>query len=382
MNRKSKPVAAVESGPPLRSNHPKYRAVYEALLRSIRRGEFPPGSKLPTETQLVEQFHVSRITVIRALRDLQAAGLVRRRRGSGSFIEGPRPSNLTAMGLIMPVLEPGSIFATVHQVLSREAQKQGWQIAFQEISDQEPPKPAADTLEDLFSRGIRGIFYLPLPVRAGWAEVNEAIARQCAGRKIPLVLLDRDIHHLHDRSGFDVIGSDNELGGFLAARHLLERGCRRIVFFSDSREHPTAEARLEGVRSAVALSAPASLEIASGDGDDQELIASILRNSKPDGIACVNDLSAAKVLRSLMKAGIKVPQQIKLTGFDDTSTAALLAVPLTTVRQSPEAMAIQAMNVMRQRLERPDLPAITLAIACAVVKRESTAVNDPSSLGR
>ena len=102
----------------------------------------------------------------------------------------------------------------------------------------------------------------------------------------------------------------------------------------------------------------------------------------PDGIACVNDLTAAKVMRTLLRAGVKIPKQIKLTGFDDTSTAALLSVPLTTVRQSPEAMAIQAITVMQQRLDRPDLPAITLSIACKLIARESSITHESNNPAR
>ena len=102
----------------------------------------------------------------------------------------------------------------------------------------------------------------------------------------------------------------------------------------------------------------------------------------PDGIACVNDLTAAKVMRTLLRAGVKIPKQIKLTGFDDTSTAALLSVPLTTVRQSSEAMAIQAITVMQQRLDRPDLPAITLSIACKLIARESSITHESNNPAR
>lgn len=368
-----KPASEVPANTRQRPIQPKYGAVYDSLLRSIRRGEYPSGSKLPTETELVEQFKVSRITVIRALRDLQALGVVRRRRGSGTYVEGPKQSKFAAIGLLFPPLEPGSIFATVHQSLLREAQKREWQILFHEVSENASVQQAQADLESLWNNDLRGLLYLPLPVRSQCAEINEFIAGQCVARKLPLVLLDRDLHKLHDRSRFDVVGSDNELGGFLAGRHLIQRGCRRILFLTDAREHPTAEARLEGVGNAVRLEPSAQMQICSGDGDDREALARMLAEHRPDAIACVNDMTAAKVMRQLLKMGVKVPEQIKLTGFDNTSTAALLAVPLTTVRQSPEAMAIQAMAVLQQRMQRPDLPAITLSIACSLVMRESTA---------
>ncbi|MGC8541287.1 MAG: GntR family transcriptional regulator [Phycisphaerae bacterium] len=356
---------------------PKYTTVYNALLKAIRRGEYAPGSKLPTETKLVEQFRVSRITVIRALRDLQSAGVLRRRRGSGSYVQAAgntpsSPAGAESFGALFLPLEAGSIFFEVNRVLTRAAEGRGWRIVFREMPLEATPEQGARLVDDMVASGIKGLFYLPVPLVNRGHEVNHAIAGQCVTRNLPLVLLDRDIHLLHDRSMFDVVGSDNELGGFLVGKHLVDLGCRRIVFFSDARPHPTTQAREEGVRNAVSLCAKATCELCSGDGDDAQLIERLLYEFKPDGIACVNDMTAAKVMRTLLRAGVRLPQQIKLTGFDDTTTAALLAVPLTTVRQSAEAMGVQAVSIMSQRIIRPHLPAVTVSIACSLVEREST----------
>ncbi len=162
----------------------------------------------------------------------------------------------------------------------------------------------------------------------------------------------------------------------MLARHLIERGSRRIVFFTDTREYSTVEARIAGVRKAVNLSRSVHLKVCFGEADDLKLIGGILSDHQPDGIACVNDMTAAKVLRSLLKSGVKVPREVKLTGFDDTPTASLLPVPLTTVRQMPDEMAIQAMNILRQRMERPYMPTLTVTIACTLVDRESTAAHE------
>ena len=374
-------VSTARAGVRRRLGRPKYRTVYDTLLQSIRRGDYPPGGKLPAETELVAQFNVSRITVIRALRDLQTAGVVRRRHGSGSYVEESRPPNLLHVGLLFPrLLEPDSIFTVVHQTLTRESQKRGWLIVFQEISDQCTPERALKTLEQLAQSGVRGILYLPLPITAGYAEVNEAVAGYCVERRLALVLLDRDLNHWHNRSRFDLVGSDNESGGFLAAEHLIRRGCRRLMFFSGVQDHPTVEARLEGVRHAIADAASVHVEVSPTDGDDPVMIRKLLSQHSPDGIVCANDLTAAKLLRSLFQSGVQVPQQIKLVGFDDTPTASLLPVPLTTIHQAADEMAIQAMNVMLQRLSRPEMRTITVSIACTLVARASTALHDSGSI--
>ncbi|NNM84934.1 MAG: GntR family transcriptional regulator [Phycisphaerales bacterium] len=380
--------ATGNSAPKSKSGIPtKYSTVYDALLKAIRRGEYTPGSRLPTESKLVEQFRVSRITVIRALRDLQSAGVLRRRRGSGSYVQAPERTqspNATAerVGALFLPLEAGSIFFDVHRALIRAAECRGWHILSREMPLEDTPVQAARLVEDMIASEVKGLFYLPVPLLNKGHDVNHAIARQCVARNLPLVLLDRDINLLYDRSMFDVVGSDNELGGFLVGKHLVELGCRRIVFFSDARSHPTTQAREAGVRNAVILCPRAVCELCSGDGDDAQLIERLLYEFKPDAIACVNDMTAAKVMRTLLRAGVRVPQQIKLTGFDDTTTAALLAVPLTTVRQSAEAMGVQGVNIMAQRIVSPQLPAVTTSIACTLVERESTLGHDRASRQR
>src|SRR2546430_15985156 len=77
----------------------KHRLVYSSLSRDIHSGRWKRGERLPSEAQLVERFHVSRITIGRAVRDLQAAGLVERRGGSGAVVEGGGGAGGWSLGL-------------------------------------------------------------------------------------------------------------------------------------------------------------------------------------------------------------------------------------------------------------------------------------------
>jgi DNA-binding LacI/PurR family transcriptional regulator len=140
------------------------------------------------------------------------------------------------------------------------------------------------------------------------------------------------------------------------------------------------EARLEGARRAIADAASVQLLVSPTDGEDVVMVRNLLSQYHPDAMACANDLTAAKLLRSLFQAGVQVPQQVKVVGFDDTPTASLLPVPLTTIRQAADEMAIQAMNMMLQRLRRPEMPTITVSIACTLVPRASTDSRNASSI--
>ena len=114
---------------------PKHQEVFESLRTAIRSGEYSPGDRLPTEAQLVQYFSVSRTTVNRALRDLQRAGVLMRRRGSGTYVpKANRDAVRTAMWFMLPPLEAGSLFFEVQRILVREAESLGWSVSVSELS--------------------------------------------------------------------------------------------------------------------------------------------------------------------------------------------------------------------------------------------------------
>src|SRR5689334_10172615 len=88
---------------------PKYQRVFEELRREILMGKYKPGEKLPSEAELVERFGASRITVGRAVRDLQNLELVDRRAGSGTYVRASRAEGLS-FGLLIPDLGRTEIF--------------------------------------------------------------------------------------------------------------------------------------------------------------------------------------------------------------------------------------------------------------------------------
>ncbi|HET9628279.1 MAG TPA: LacI family DNA-binding transcriptional regulator [Novosphingobium sp.] len=143
------------------------------------------------------------------------------------------------------------------------------------------------------------------------------------------------------------VGTDSVAGGRLAARHLLERGARRLAFFGEPTAIEIAQ-RLEGARAAVAeFGSGATIEafptrLAAEGCADQ--VASHLDRMDPatDGIFGASDVIAMATLRALQQRGRKVPDEIAVVGYDDLPMAEQTVPPLTTVRQDIAAGA-QAM---------------------------------------
>jgi len=98
---------------------PKYQQVFEEIQNSIRSGLYLPGQKLPSEAALVEEFGTSRITVVRALRELQQRRFVQRRAGSGTYVTNGAATNASLLfGLLIPNLGETEIFGPICQSIA------------------------------------------------------------------------------------------------------------------------------------------------------------------------------------------------------------------------------------------------------------------------
>ena len=91
----------------------KYREICEALQGEITSGHYKPGERLPSETELVVRFGASRMTVLRAMRELQTLGLITRRVGSGTFVSQTSNSGSFVFGLLIPELGQTEIFESI-----------------------------------------------------------------------------------------------------------------------------------------------------------------------------------------------------------------------------------------------------------------------------
>ncbi|MET0813459.1 MAG: LacI family DNA-binding transcriptional regulator [Microbacterium sp.] len=222
---------------------------------------------------------------------------------------------------------------------------------------------------DLFEQQrVRGILISP------YQQVGERL-RQMRERGIPAVLVDR-------RSEDDLFSSvsvDDELGGYLAVRHLLESGRRRILFTGGPIDMRQLDDRRRGARRAVDEVAGASLEVLPAQASQVEdgstagaEIASRPPEHRPDAVFCANDLVALGVLQSLSAHRIDVPRDIALIGFDDIDFAAAAVVPLSSVRQPARLMGETALRILVQESDDPARPPERVVFEPELVIRASS----------
>ncbi len=171
------------------------------------------------------------------------------------------------------------------------------------------------------------------------------------------------------------IGSDNFLGGQMAARHLVERGCRDIAFFGDPTPVEIAQ-RLEGCRTALAAAGLVGQPKVTLTHLAEETNASEIEHHfnsggpPPDGVVAASDVIAMNTLMALARKSISVPAHLKIVGYDNLPIASRTTPRLTTIRQDFAAGASLLVDCLFRRIAGEDTASIIMKPELIV--REST----------
>jgi DNA-binding LacI/PurR family transcriptional regulator len=362
----------------MRTSIVKYRSIFEALQKQSAAGKFADGKRLPSEAELSKRFGVSRPTAARALRDLQNLGIIKRRVGSGSYLnpssgkEGFLANHV--FGLLVPGLGNTEIMDPICNEITRSAQGLGatvlWGDAIAHVTSAED---ALALCRQYIDRKVEGVFFAPVESISNRKAVNQQIAQMFCDAGIAVILLDRDVLEFPARSQFDLVGIDNFAGGFVLTNHLITLGNRDFRFLARPGYSSTTDLRLAGCREALAKSELIQNQQLAwcGDATDLKFIQEMLLPSMPDAILCANDQTAAKLIQTLSGMGVRLPHDVRVVGFDDVRYATLLSVPLTTIHQPCRAIGHAAVRAMQERIQHPERTPQQILLPFTLVVRNS-----------
>jgi GntR family transcriptional regulator, arabinose operon transcriptional repressor len=363
----------------------KYRQILEKLQNEISSGRYKPGKRLPSEAELVRRFGASRMTVFRAMHELQSLGLVIRRVGSGTYVSSNSHKGSHVFGLLIPELGQTEIFEAICKGMMEAQEAMHHSLLWgNTVSQEQEKEQAAEQLcEQYISQKVSGVFFAPVEFSANRFQSNHKIVAAFDRAGIPVVLLDRDLEPYPQRSRYDLVGIDNRRTGYLATEHLMKVGAKRVVFFARPNSAPTVDARIAGYREALLSPNEEARRdlVFIGDAIDAKFIKSILRKARPDGFVCANDLTAGNLMHTLISLGQRIPEDIRIVGIDDVKYARLLPVPLTTLHQPCRDIGRMAMAVMLDRIANPDLPPRDVLLRCELVERKSCGMPTPDRNG-
>jgi len=270
----------------------------------------------------------------------------------------------------------GVIFAPAHSTepeivehIYPAAAARGYDVI---LSAQTATRSTNQAVEDLLGHRCAAVIVIG-------SDLDHAALRAVTERSpVPIV----DVGSGRRNSYYDVVRSSGDKGIAQAVTYLVELGHRRIAFV-DPAAMPAAALRRRGYdRTVKQLGLAADVLAMTGDytkGDYFEEAGSaaarlLLRRAElPTAVVAPNDHTAVGVLQILARNGVRIPEDVSVTGFDDAPIARLSSVDLTTVRQDPELMGVAAVDAAVRRIEGRDLNPAEIVVQTSLIVRGSTA---------
>lgn len=350
----------------------KHSQIARTLIGEIRGGKYA-DTAFPSENALARRFGVSRSTVRQALQKLNLAGYIRSSRGRGTLLTSFARTLGGAVGLLVPGFSYAEIFPPICREISRLAQERDLEVIFGD-SSQTDAKERAERMKAFAHRCVRecvaGAIMQPLEFVPHAEETNREIISILDAAGIPVVLIDYDIVAPPGRSEYDLVGINNFEAGRRLGEHLKETGARNVRFLVKPNNANSVMERALGVASALGVDS-AQL-CATVDSSDARAVATLMK-SHPDALVCRNDTSAARLLATLARLGLRAPDDVRVAGFDDVQHATLVSPALTSIHQPCADIARVAFDFLLSRIANSSLPPRECYLPAPLVVRESTA---------
>jgi DNA-binding LacI/PurR family transcriptional regulator len=348
------------------------------ILSKIESGEWPVGSKIPSERDLSERLDISRTTVRNAVQSLTTRGMFDRKIGQGTFVRQRlgAPAQVSArlargtLGYVVckerslrKPISSEAFYFDVFAGIEEEAVRSGRHMLFTYLDERSQDEVLAFRA---FLEKVDGIV-----VEEGR---DPAVLDMIEASGVPTALLAPTAI----RERLDCVTMDIGAGVRKALGYLRSLGHERIAIVNGPLAIDSARVRFSAWQD-EARSSSGGIEgslACGGEGWSAEAGYAAVRDllsRRPDvtAIFCANDLLAVGALSALAKAGIRVPDEVSVVGFDDTELARHAAPPLTTMRIYSRDMARSAVRRVLERIECGALPPVRLEYPIDLIIRES-----------
>lgn len=258
------------------------------------------------------------------------------------------------LGLVMPDLT-NPLFPHIAQALSIAAERLGFAIV---IGDSRgSSKEQSQAIRRLVSRGVDGLLVVPQRGSSPSAP------------SVPLAV----INTASDPN--NSVSADHNGGGAQVARHILSLGHRKILIIGADAVSEVQQDRIAGMKSQM----PEDADVAVLWGEPGIKQAAARVENGVTAILTTSDLLAISVHSHLARAGLSVPEDVSLTGFDDMAFSSFMHPPLTTVAQDVDTLATYVLDVITCQLEGKKSPHLGQTVAMDLVLRHSTSAPKPPS---
>lgn len=342
-----------------------WESVANELRNRIELGDLSPGARIDSQRDLCEEFEVSRITVRRALSELAREGLVHTRKGQGTFVSIRSRDDgiptLKSIGLVLRDMT-SPFFVTVAGGIERYAYEHGFSLLLSSTSGQMGKEE--QQIAHFRQAGVEGVIVASM---RNQERPPEAVLRMHEDG-FPYVM----VSYVADPS-IRSVGVDHEEGGAIAGRHLHGCGYRTFGYLCAESSNALGVLRrrgfLRGLEESGASAADTLvLDLALEDRWDISRFEKgyaaggrfLEASRKPEAMFVYNDQAAYGFIKRVQEAGIRIPEDLAIVGFDGIERNEFFDGVLTTIRQPMAEIGRLAVRVIEKLIDGRPAPTRTM----------------------
>ena len=344
--------------------------VAHILRERIRSGEYAVGDSIENERELAKTLGVSRESIRKALTILETERLIVRHQGRGTFVTDSMyaPAKETQHAFIgILASKKEHFFELPVQAASIQCANRGYTLA---TGSNESKGQEDMHIQSFLRNGVSGVVVVP------WPHYSSKNYQRLIEADIPVVLFDSLIPNISE----DFVGTDNRMGIFIAVKHLVELGHTEIGYIghNNSLDIPIKLDRLRGFVETCGhfgIAVDDSWIIETDEEHYAERLQEVFKaESRPSAFVAYNDTWAIRVIGVARGLGIRIPEQLSVTGFDDTVLARNYDIPITSVNPEYTELGRSIVNLLIEKIENPIIrPKRSILVSPSLTIRKSTA---------
>lgn len=333
----------------------KYITLAEDLKRMILDGGIQAGEKLPSENELSERYRISRHTVRKALSILTNEGFVYAKHGKGTFCsELVRHTKTSRNIAVVTTYLSDYIFPKVVQGIDSVMAEEGYSIILKNTRNSR--KAEAKCLEELLQKDIEGLIIEPSKSEIFCRHIS--LYQRLEQFGIPYVFIQGCFEQMKEKPQ---VRMDDCRGGYLVTSHLISLGHQRIlgVFKADDTQgRERHRGYVQALQEAGLMYNPD--HIIWFHTEDRGIkpfaaLQELVRQGREfDAVVCYNDQIAMEVVKALEECNIPVPEQVSVTGYDNSFIAENSRIKLTTIAHPQDKLGEMAAKLLLELIQNPN----------------------------
>ncbi|MBC2079689.1 GntR family transcriptional regulator [Listeria booriae] len=355
-------------------NQSKYQVIAEDIRTKIVTGTYPQNTAIPPELKLQEDYGVSRHTVRQAIAVLVNEGLLRKEKGSGTYVDNqPKQEDASkaksehkTIGVITTYLSD-YIFPSIIRGIEQTLRSKNYSLLLASTNNDYAAEK--ECLQKMIDQGVDGL--IVEPTKSALYNPNLALYVSLRERGIPIVMINAGYEELN----IPHICVDDVAVGYKATEYLIKKQHKNLLFVTKT-DDLQGKYRLKGF-----IEACEAYEIRFSEGDvityttetrGQVINQILARLGKKDvtGIVCYNDQVANLLATELMEQGYKIPVDFSIVGNDDSTLSRVGSIKLTTLSHPKEEMGKDAANWIVRTIET-GVPEDSICYTPVLIERDS-----------